>query len=84
MLCHYSIKLYKHNNNLYNYCIKGLSFMNRIKELRESKGMTQVRLSIELEVSQETVSAYEKGKHYPSVEVLMKLLKFLTRVSTTF
>ncbi len=47
--------------------------MNRIKELRESKGMTQVRLSIELEVSQETVSAYEKGKHYPSVEVLMKL-----------
>ena len=47
--------------------------MNRIKELRESKGMTQVRLSIELEVSQETVSAYEKGKHYPSVEVLIKL-----------
>ena len=47
--------------------------MNRIKELREAKGMTQVRLSIELEVSQETVSAYEKGKHYPSVDVLMKL-----------
>ena len=47
--------------------------MNRIKELRESKGMTQVRLSIELEVSQETVSAYEKGKHYPSVDVLLKM-----------
>ena len=47
--------------------------MNRIKELRENKGMTQVRLSIELAVSQETVSAYEKGKHYPSVEVLLKL-----------
>ena len=58
---------------MYNYCIEGLRVVNRIKELREAKGMTQVRLSIELEVSQETVSAYEKGKHYPSVDVLMKL-----------
>jgi len=46
---------------------------NRIKELREEKHMTQVRLSIELEVSQETVSAYESGKHYPSVSNLIKL-----------
>lgn len=46
---------------------------NRIKQLREEKNMTQVRLSIELEVSQETVSAYESGKHYPSVATLMKL-----------
>lgn len=35
--------------------------------------MTQVRLSIELEVSQETVSAYESEKHYPSVASLLKL-----------
>lgn len=35
--------------------------------------MTQVRLSIELGVSQETVSGYEKGKHYPSVSVLIQL-----------
>lgn len=46
---------------------------NRIKELREELHMTQVRLSIELEVSQETISAYESGKHYPSVTALMKL-----------
>ena len=37
---------------------------NRIKQLREEYNMTQVRLSIELEVSQETISAYESGKHY--------------------
>lgn len=49
--------------------------MNRIKELRESKGMTQIRLSIELSLSQETVSAYENGKHYPSVENLIKMSK---------
>lgn len=46
---------------------------NRIKELRESTHMTQVRLSIELEVSQETISAYESNKHYPSVASLLKL-----------
>lgn len=46
---------------------------NRIKELREELHMTQVRLSIELEVSQETISAYESGKHYPSVASLLKL-----------
>ena len=47
--------------------------MNRIHELRKEKKITQVRLSIELEVSQETVSAYEMGKHYPSVKSLIKL-----------
>ncbi len=47
--------------------------MNRIRELREEKKITQVRLSIELEVSQETISAYEVGRHYPSVRSLIKL-----------
>lgn len=46
---------------------------NRIKQLREENHMTQVRLSIELEVSQETISAYESGKHYPSVAALLRL-----------
>ena len=45
----------------------------RIQELREERHMTQVRLSIELGVAQETVSAYESGKHYPSVATLIKL-----------
>ena len=46
---------------------------NRIKELREEKSMTQLRLSVELGVSQETISAYEMGKHYPSVMSLMRM-----------
>lgn len=49
--------------------------MNRIKQLREEIGMTQVRLSIELEVAQETISAYEHGKHYPSISALIKMTK---------
>lgn len=47
--------------------------MNRIRQLREQKRMTQVRLSIELEVSQENISAYEKGKYYPSLQTLTKM-----------
>lgn len=47
--------------------------MNRIRELREEKNITQVRLSIELGVSQETISAYEMNKHYPSIKALLKL-----------
>ena len=46
---------------------------NRIKELRKEKQMTQVRLGIELNVTQETISAYEIGKHQPSVEILLKI-----------
>ena len=50
---------------------------NRIKQLRKEQHMTQIRLSIELEVSQETVSSYESGKYYPSFPVLIKLSKIL-------
>ena len=46
---------------------------NRIRELREGRKMSQVRLSIELGVSQETISAYESGKHFPSYAALVKL-----------
>lgn len=47
--------------------------MNRIRELREEKHFTQTRLSIELGVSQETISAYEMGKNAPSAKSLIKL-----------
>ena len=48
-------------------------YRNRIRELREEKHITQVRLSTELGVAQETISAYEQGRHLPSVTSLMKL-----------
>lgn len=48
---------------------------NRIKELREEKNMNQLRLSAELGVSQETISAYEKDKHYPRFSHLIVMSK---------
>ncbi|MCQ2471800.1 MAG: helix-turn-helix domain-containing protein [Clostridia bacterium] len=48
---------------------------NRIRELRKANHMSQIYLSIELEVAQETISAYENGKHYPSFQSLVKMSK---------
>lgn len=46
---------------------------NRIRQLREEKHMTQLRLSTELGMTQETISAYETGKHLPSLNTLIAL-----------
>ena len=51
--------------------------MENLKKIREKKKITQVRLSIAAEVSQETISAYESGKAFPSVETLIKMADFL-------
>jgi transcriptional regulator with XRE-family HTH domain len=51
--------------------------MNNLKKYREEKGITQIRLSIEAGVSQETISAYENGKAFPSAETLIKMADFL-------
>lgn len=49
----------------------------RLKEIRNKKKITQIRLSIAAEVSQETISAYESGKALPSAETLIKIADFL-------
>ena len=51
--------------------------MKRIKELRKKRHITQIRLSIATEVSQETISAYENGKAEPKMEKLVRIADFL-------
>lgn len=51
--------------------------MDRLRGLREKINITQVRLSTELEVSQETISAYENGKAEPKIDKLIKIANFL-------
>lgn len=50
---------------------------NRIQELRKERNMTQIALSTQIGVSQETISAYENEKNDPSLENLLKLSKYL-------
>ena len=47
--------------------------MERIKELREEKGLTQAQLGKELMLNQNTISDYENGKLEPSVQTIIKL-----------
>ena len=50
--------------------------MKNLKIIREKYNITQIKLSTEIEVSQEAISAYESGKALPSVETLIKLAKY--------
>lgn len=49
----------------------------RIKTLREIRKMTQVRLALELGVTQETISGYETGRIRPSYDILVKMANCL-------
>ena len=50
--------------------------MENLKNIREKKNITQIKLSIDIEVSQELISQYELGKTKPTVENLLKLADY--------
>ena len=43
----------------------------RLKELRKQKKMTQLRLAMELGMSQNTISRYESGNHQADYQTLI-------------
>lgn len=47
-----------------------------LRKLRESKNLTQLQLSMQLEVSQELISRYELGTSFPQPQMLIKLANF--------
>lgn len=57
--------------------------MENLRSIRETKRITQVSLSNEIGIAQETISAYESGKSMPSADALCKLADFL-RTSTDY
>ncbi len=48
----------------------------RIKELRQEKNLTQVRLAIELSISQNTLSRYETDEREADYAMLKKLADY--------
>ncbi len=53
-----------------------ISFGNRLKNLRKSRGITQSELAETLEVTQQTVGFWENGVSIPSVETVIKAAKY--------
>ena len=51
--------------------------MENLRKIREKRNITQVKLSIDLELAQETISGYEMGRSYPSADNLIKLADYL-------
>ena len=50
--------------------------MNRIKELRQSKGLTQAELAKKVGISEQSVSFYENNRRKPKVETWNRLANF--------
>lgn len=51
--------------------------MNRIKEFRLAKGLTQKRLGEMVGLAESTISLYEKGRHEPDMQTLGKFADIL-------
>ncbi len=52
---------------------------NRLRELREEKGLTQEELAKALGVTRQTVIAIEKGRYDPSLRLAFKIARFFNR-----
>lgn len=47
----------------------------RIRDARLEQKLTQQQLALLLGVSQDTISMWERGKSYPSIEYIIELVK---------
>ena len=48
----------------------------RLKELRESRGISQVRLAIELDLNQNSISRYESGAREADYKTLLAIADY--------
>ncbi len=48
----------------------------RLKELRKSKGISQLKLALDLNTSQNTISRYETGEREPGIGELIKIADY--------
>ena len=53
-----------------------INFGMKLKQLRVNRGLTQNDLAAVLEVNRATISGYETGGVYPSVEIMKKIAEF--------
>lgn len=52
-------------------------WFRNLQKAREAKGYTQVKLAMEAEISQQSVTFYESGLRVPSLEIAQRLAKIL-------
>ncbi len=50
--------------------------VNRIKNLRTARGITQVQMAMDLQITRQTITAIENNKYNPSLELALKLVTY--------
>lgn len=55
---------------------KIINKLENLKKLRESKNITQRKLSMDLDVSQELISRYEVGSSFPQPNMIIKIAQY--------
>lgn len=68
---------------LFFLVIRMIYFGTRLKELRIAYNLTQAQLAQAIGLVKSSISSYEKGLKYPSVEVLIKLCNYF-KVSSDY
>lgn len=48
----------------------------RLKEIRKKKGISQLKLAMDLNMNQNTVSRYETGEREPGINELIKIADY--------
>ena len=48
----------------------------KLKEIRRSKGISQLKLAMDLNMSQNTISRYETGEREPGINELIKIADY--------
>ncbi|HSO58323.1 MAG TPA: helix-turn-helix transcriptional regulator [Paenisporosarcina sp.] len=50
--------------------------LNRIKAIRTARGITQVQMAMDLQITRQTITAIENNKYNPSLELALKLVNY--------
>ena len=58
-----------------------MEFKDRLKELRESKGLSQMDLSKEIGFSQSAIAKWELGKTEPTASAIVAIAKFFNETT---
>lgn len=53
-----------------------MKVINHIREIRLEKGITQVKMAEDLQITRQTINAVEKNKYNPSLELALKMIEY--------
>lgn len=53
-----------------------MKVINHIREIRQKRGITQIKMAEDLQVTRQTINAIESNKYNPSLELALKLVEY--------